>query len=287
MLASGRIAAQAQKRLPEFPAHTEDLAVPTSFGTAALRVYRPKTLSDTPPAVHVNFHGGGYVLAITALDDPLCRAIAALAGVVVVNVDYVVAPQNPFPQAPHQAHEVMQWVATHGDEHGWDGAHLSIGGQSAGGGLAAAAARLALERGTPDIALQVLHYPPLDLTVPAGSKSSTIDKPMLRPWMGEIYDTSYVADPAQRGDRLASPAGPADQADIRGIAPAVVIAAEQDILRAEAQRYADRLRDAGSLLAYREVADVDHGYDLNDDEKARQQYALIAADIQQAHRRSR
>ncbi len=111
-------------------------------------------------------------------DDPLCRCLAAEAGVAVVNVDYVVAPQHRFPAPPHQAFEVVRWVAEHGAEHGWDGDRLTVGGQSAGGGLAAAA-RQALEQGGPAIAVQVLHYPPLDLATRGKDKHSVIAKPML------------------------------------------------------------------------------------------------------------
>ncbi len=108
-------------------------------------------------------------------DDPLCRCLAAEAGVAVVNVDYVVAPQHRFPAPPHQAFEVVRWVAEHGAEHGWDGDRLTVGGQSAGGGLAAAA-RQALEQGGPAIAVQVLHYPPLDLATRGKDKHSVIAK---------------------------------------------------------------------------------------------------------------
>jgi acetyl esterase len=271
----------ASDRLPEFPRHVDTLQVPTTFGPTRVTAYRPDPV-ESVRAVHVNLHGGGFVLSITDHDDPICRALAAQSGAVVLNVDYVVAPQHPFPDPPHHVYEVLQWVAGEGTGHGWDGTRLTIGGQSAGGALAAAAARLALERGGPAIALQVLHYPPLDLTVPASAKHSPIAKPMLRPWMGEVFDTSYVPDPTDRTDPLVSPAGVTDTADLTGIAPALVIAAENDILRDEARRYADRLNEVGSLVEYREVDGADHGYDLKDDERARSIYSMIAGHIGQA-----
>ena len=217
----------------------------------------------------------------TWLDDPLCRYLAARAGVVVVNVDYVVAPQHPFPAPPRQAFEVVRWVAEHGAEQGWDGGRLTVGGQSAGGGLAAAVARQALEQGGPAIALQVLHYPPLDLTIRAKDKPSVIAKPMLRPWMGEVFDGAYVPDPGARADRLVSPASPVDGADLTGIAPALVITPEFDRLRTEGQRYAQRLKHAGALVEHRDVPGADHGYDVHDIDKARETYALIAGCVTQ------
>jgi len=278
-LGARRTIAAAHERWP-LPRTTRALRIPTSVGTAAAVVYLPATNGPSP--VHVNFHGGGYVLPLTELDDPLCRYLAAEAGLTVVNVDYVVAPQHPFPAAPHQAFEVVQWVAEHGAEQGWDGGRLTIGGQSAGGALAAAAARLAHERGGPRIALQVLHYPPLDLATSAKDKRAVAARPMLRPWMAEVFDGSYVPDPRQRTDRLVSPANPADTADLTGIAPALVITAELDLLRDEGDRYAERLRQAGALVQHHVVQGADHGYDGNDEERARQVYALIAEQVRDA-----
>jgi acetyl esterase len=244
-------------------------------------VYLPAGDVAAPP-VHVNFHGGGYVMTLTELDDPLCRFLAAEAGVVVINVDYVVAPQHPFPAPPRQAYEVVRWVAEHGGEQGWDGGRVTVGGQSAGGGLAAAVARQALEEGGPSIALQVLHYPPLDLATEAREKRAAIARPVLRPWMADVFDTSYVPDAAQRRDRLVSPAHPSDTADVKGIAPALVVTAEYDLLRAEGERYAERLRGAGALVAYHEVAGADHGYDGKDEVRAREVYGLMARHVRAA-----
>lgn len=268
-------------RFPEFPRRVRELTIPTSVAPARATLYLPPGEDPAPP-VHVNFHGGGYVLAMTEIDDPLCRFLAAEAGVAVLNVDYVVAPQHPFPAPPRQAYEVVRWVAGHGTEQGWGGGRLTVGGQSAGGGLAAAVARQALQEGGPSIALQVLHYPPLDLATSTRDKRSVIAKPLLRPWMGEVFDTSYVPDPARRADPLVSPAHPKETADIKGIAPALVITAEYDLLKAEGVRYADRLREAGALAAHHDVQGVDHGYDGDNDEKAREVYALIAKHIRQA-----
>jgi acetyl esterase len=277
-LGMGVIAKRTRKVFPEFPGTTREIAIPTSIGPARAVVYLP---AGQNPPTHVNFHGGGYVMRGIELDDPLCRYLAAEAGVAVVNVDYAVAPRHRFPAPPHQAYEVVRWVAEHGADQRWDGSRLTVGGQSAGGGLAAAVARLALEHGEPAIALQVLHYPPLDLTTPAADKPSAIAKPLLRPWMGEVFDNAYAPDPATRADRLASPANPADTTDLTGIAPALVLTPENDRLRAEGGRYAQRLRQAGALVEHRDIAGADHGYDMNDIAKARDTYALIARHIKQ------
>ncbi|MER5211784.1 alpha/beta hydrolase [Streptomyces sp. NPDC002838] len=274
-------AAASHARFPEFPRNVRELTIPTSVAPARATVYLPAAEEPAPP-VHVNFHGGGYVMTLTELDDPLCRLLATEAGVAVINVDYVVAPQHPFPAPPRQAYEVVRWVAEHGMDQGWDGGRLTVGGQSAGGGLAAAVARQALEEGGPSIALQVLHYPPLDLATHAKDKRAAVDKPGLRPWMADVFDTSYVPDVRQRTDRLVSPAHPSDTADLTGIAPALVITAAFDLLRGEGERYADRLRMDGALVEHHDVPGADHGYDTSDDEKARKTYTLIARHIRKA-----
>lgn len=143
-------------------------------------------------------------------------------------------------------------------------------------------ARQALEEGGPSIALQVLHHPPLDLATSAREKRAAIAKPILRPWMADVFDTSYVPDARRRNDRLVSPAHPSDATDLKGIAPALVITAEYDLLRAEGERYADRLRGAGALVEHHEVAGADHAYDGNDDHKAREVCAMIARHVREA-----
>jgi acetyl esterase/lipase len=280
-LGSRRATKAAHLRFPELARRTRRLTIPTTVGPAPAVVYLPA--DDGPAPVHVNFHGGGYVLPLTEGDDPLCRFLAA-TGVVVVNVDYLLAPQHPFPAPPHQAYEVVSWVAAHAVEQGWDGGRLTVGGQSAGGALAAAVARLALERGGPPIALQVLHYPPLDLATSAKEKQAQTVKPMLRPWMAEVFDGSYAPDPGVRGDRLISPAGTGDTADLTGIAPALVITAELDLLRDEGDRYAERLRRAGALVEHHVVDGADHAYDAEDDGRAREVYALVARHVRDAPR---
>ncbi|WP_328420724.1 alpha/beta hydrolase [Streptomyces sp. NBC_00443] len=274
-------AAASHARFPEFPRRVRELMIPTSIAPARATVYLPARDEPVPP-VHVNFHGGGYVMTLTELDDPLCRLLAAEAGAVVINVDYVVAPQHPFPAPTRQAYEIVRWVAAHGAEEGWDSGRLTVGGQSAGGGLAAAVARQALDEGGPSIALQVLHYPPLDLATGVRNKRAAIAKPMLRPWMGDVFDTSYVPDVRRRLDPLVSPAHPSDTADLTGIAPALVITAEHDLLRAEGERYAERLRGVGALVDHHEVRGADHGYDGGDDDKARDVYTIIARRLREA-----
>ena len=118
----------------------------------------------------------------------------------------------------------------------------------------------------------------------AKDKHAAAPKPVLRPWMAEVFDGSYVPDPTQRADPLVSPAHEADTADLTGIAPALVITAELDLLRAEGDRYAERLGQSGALVEHHVVPGADHGYDGQDDDRAREIYALIAKHVQNAAR---
>ncbi|PWJ54912.1 acetyl esterase [Quadrisphaera granulorum] len=272
--------ADPRHRLPQFATSRTELVVPSS-PPAPLVVHRAAgTPRDAP--VHVNFHGGGYILGQDHGDDALCRVVANQAGVVVVDVDYAVAPQHPFPVPVLQAVEVVRWVAEHGAEHGWDGSRLTVGGQSAGGAIAAAVARTLLREGGPRPLLQVLHYPPLDLTVPVTTKHSPLAKPALTPWMGEVFDTAYVPDASRRSDPLVSPASAGDIEDLTGIAPAVVIACAHDVLHDEDVRYATRLERAGALAELIEVPDADHAYDMGDDVRGLQTYEAIARHVAKA-----
>lgn len=269
-------------RFPEIAAHTSTDVVATRHGPTPVTIYHPPAAEDSP-AVYVNVHGGGFVVGHPEQDDPWCRYLAANAGVVVVNVDYVLAPGSRFPAAAEQLFDVLRWAAA--PERDWDGGRLCVGGQSAGGNLSAAVARMALEEGGPPLALQVLHYAPLDLMTPTVKKHSPLGvRAILKPWMGAVFDTAYIPERDARTHRLASPAWGANADDITGIAPAVVITAEYDRLKAEGERYAERLEAVGSLVRHHDVAGVDHGYNIMSDdvEVTRQMYDLIVADVRAA-----
>jgi acetyl esterase/lipase len=269
-------------RFANIPGRTTQATIPTRYGPAEATLYHPPTSIGRPP-VYVNVHGGGFVVGHPEQDDPWCRYLAAHAGVVVVNPGYVLAPRWRFPAAPQQIYDILCWAAEADRE--WDGTRLCVGGQSAGGNLSAAAARLALEHRTPSIALQVLHYAPLDLVTPTKAKPSAIGAgAVMKPWMGEVFDSAYIPDRAQRSHRLASPAWGANADQINGIAPALVVTAEHDRLRDEARRYAEKLDAADSLVDHYEVAGVDHGYNImsNALDDTEQAYARIAGHVARA-----
>jgi acetyl esterase len=269
-------------RFADIPARTSQASIPTRYGAVPAVLYHPPSEVSAPP-VYVNVHGGGFIVGHPEQDDPWCRYLAAHAGVVVVNPEYVLAPGHRFPAAPQQIYDIVCWAAEASRE--WDGTRLCVGGQSAGGNLVAAAARLALENRTPTIALQVLHYAPLDLATAMGDKPSTIGaRAVMKPWMGEAFGTAYIPNPTDRHDRLASPIWGANADDIVGIAPALVVTAELDRLRGDGHRYAEKLDAAGALVEYYEVAGADHGYNVISGalESTRRAYAKIAHHVARA-----
>lgn len=269
-------------RFAEIGGTITSVVIPTRHGDTAATVYWPQP-STVLPGVYVNVHGGGFVVGHREQDDPWCRFLAAHANVVVVNTDYVLAPGHRFPAPVEQIYDVLGWASA--AERDWDGSRLCVGGQSAGGNLSAAAARLALEQGGPDLKLQMLHYAPLDLVTASKDKRSALgDKAVMRPWMSEVFDTAYIPDPARRGDRLASPAWGPNADGIDGIAPALIVTAEYDRLRDEAWRYAQKLDAVGALAQYHEVPGVDHGYNImgNATDVTRGVYELIAEHVSRA-----
>jgi acetyl esterase len=252
----------SELRFPDIPARTTITSIPTRHGEVATTIYGPPAEVQEMPGVYVNVHGGGFIIGHREQDDPWCRYLAAHANVVVINADYLLAPTWRFPTQLDQVYDVVAWASS--PDRNWDGDRLCVGGQSAGGNLSAAVARLALENDGPRIRLQLLHYPgSLDMVTKMKNKSSPLGrKAVVHPWMGNVFDVAYAPDAKQRRDRLVSPAWGANADGIEGIAPALVIAAEYDRLRNEAAFYAEKLDAAGSLVEYFEVSGVDHGYNI-------------------------
>jgi len=268
----------AEITFAELSARTETAIIPTRHGAVRATVYWPDEPAGDPPPAYVNFHGGGFVVRHPEQDDPLCRYLAAMAGVAVINVDYDVAPQHRFPHPVEQAYDAVRWASS--AHRGWDGARLCVGGQSAGGALAAGAARLALEDHGPQICLQVLHYPVLDLATPVRHKRAAGESFLTVP-VAEVFDAAYAPLPAAKRNRLASPAWGPNGNDITGIAPALVITCGIDRLHDEGLVYAWRLATAGALREHLDLPEANHGYNQlsRDRGLVERGYALIAKHV--------
>jgi acetyl esterase len=238
----------------EEPVPTEDRSVPGPAGDIPVRIYRPTT--DTPLPVVVYFHGGGFVIGDIATHDTTCQRLAAGVPALVVSVDYRLAPEHRFPAAVDDCEAATAWASAHAAEFGGDPSRLAVGGDSAGGNLAAVIARRARDAGGPPIAFQLLIYPGTDMTrsLPSHAENGTgylLDSDTMK-W----FLDNYLADTDPR-DPDASPLF-AD--DLSGLPPAFVLTAEFDPLRDEGEAYAERLRAAGVPVTTSRYDGMIHGF---------------------------
>ena len=231
-------------------ARVEDFHIPARDGHALpARLYAPS--SEVLPVL-LYFHGGGFTIGSIATHDILCRQLSLLAGCAVVSVDYRLAPEHKFPTAAHDAEDALRWMATHANGLGLDSERLAVGGDSAGGTLAAVCAVLARDAGLP-LALQLLFYPGCSAHQDTPSHRQFARGFVLEEREINWFFSRYVRGPTDRDDwRFA----PLNAPDVDGVAPAWVGLAECDPLVDEGVMYADKLRTAGvavDLEIYRGV----------------------------------
>ncbi|WBB80902.1 alpha/beta hydrolase [Micromonospora sp. WMMD882] len=238
------------------PVHeVRDTHVPGPDGDLPIRIHRPAGAGPLPTLVY--FFGGGWTLGSVDTADGICRRLANAVPCQVITVGYRLAPEHRFPAAVLDCHAATTWIAAHAAELGVDPRRLAVGGDSAGGNLAAAVTLLARRDGAPELAGQLLVYPN---TVHRGETESmrAADDPYLfNRTSVEWYWGHYLADPADGRNPLASPLL-AD--DLGGLPPALVITAEYDPLRDEGERYAERLRDAGVPTELSRYPGMVHGF---------------------------
>jgi acetyl esterase len=230
----------------------------TADGTGlALRSYRPKDAGREALPVVVNFHGGGWVSGDLNHSDWWASSLAAEARVVVISVDYRLAPEHPFPGPAEDCYDATMWIADHALELNVDRDRLAVMGDSAGGNLAAVVAMMARDRGAPDIAAQLLIYPTVDLTHTFPSVDENADAPILGRKDVQTNARNYFHNSTgERTDPYASPLrGKHD-----GLPPALIQTAQFDPLRDEGRAYADALRDAGVAVDHANYLDAVHGY---------------------------
>ncbi len=234
---------------PEPIARVEDRKAPGPRGDIPLRIYTPKGPkgskgNDAFPLL-VYFHGGGWVVCNLDTHDGICRALANAAGCMVASVDYRLAPEHKFPAALDDCYAATEWLAANAASIQADPARIAVGGDSAGGNLAAVVSLAARDRGGPKLVFQLLVYPVTDYYRPgtasyeeyASGYFLTRDS-MIWFWNHYLRNESDADNPH---------ACPLRAADLRGLPPALVITAEYDPLRDEGEKYAERLRAAGVL----------------------------------------
>ncbi|MBP1821979.1 alpha/beta hydrolase [Mycobacterium sp. OAE908] len=224
---------------PEEVGEVRDANVHGPAGDIAVRIYRPASMSGPVPTL-VYAHGGGFVFCDLDSHDGLCRSFANLIPAVVVSVAYRLAPEHQWPAAAEDAFAVTQWAARNVDALGGDPKRIVVGGDSAGGNLAATTALMARDHGAPSLGGQLLVYP---MIAPNFATASYLEfgngfynpRPALQ-W----YWDQYVPSPADRRHPYAAPMN----ADLHGLPPAIVIIAGHDPLRDEGIAFSKALEDA-------------------------------------------
>jgi acetyl esterase len=240
-------------------AATREEVVPVTGGEVRVRVFVPEGTGRHPVFIH--FHGGGFVFGTidSLVNDAKCAHICRAAGCVVATVEYRLAPEDRFPTPPEDCYAAVRWIVENAELLGLDPARVAVGGESAGGNLAAVVSLIARDRGGPPLALQVLEMPVTDIGPGASDHPSValfgegygLDRADM-----EFYAAEYLAAPADGANPYASPLlAP----DLAGVAPAHVITAELDVLRDSGEAYARRLSEAGVETTLRRMLGHNHG----------------------------
>lgn len=235
-----------------------DLAVPGPLGAIPCRSYRPAgAAADAVLPALVYFHGGGFVIGDLDTHDVLCRELSNAGGCAVVSVDYRMGPENRFPAAVDDCLAVTRWVSQQAGALGIDAARLAVGGDSAGGNLAAVVAIAARDGGGPAIAWQLLIYPATDQRRIAPSHTTNAQGYLLTADSMRWYHDHYIDDTKHDLDWRASPLL---CEDLSGLPPSLVLTAGYDPLRDEGIQYAQRLTEAGSRATHLSFERQIHGF---------------------------
>ena len=223
----------------------------------------------------INIHGGGFVIGSPEMDDPFMMNIAEKANVKILNIEYSLSPEHPFPKALNECYAVVKYAKEHPEEFGIDPERIAIGGQSAGGNLTAAICLMEREKNLLGIKCAILDYPPLDIYTDATEKPRP--KGALPVFVSKIFDPSYLNDKEGRKNPLISPVF-ADIEQLRAFPPTLVITASRDSLCAETEKFRDNLISAGVDVTHKRF-DAKHGFNLNPSPESQESWDMIAAHL--------
>lgn len=243
---------------PEGVTVTELAAAAPDGAAIPMRLYRAG--GEQPGSLAVYIHGGGMFLCSIDTHDPFCRAYAADSGVPLLSVDFRFAPEHPYPASVEDCYAALAWAVEHADELGVDPARIAIMGDSAGGGMAAAVALMARDRGGPSITRQILVYPMLD------DRTTTPD-PDLAPFATWTIDDNITGWGCLLGDGAGGAdtpayAAPARASDLAGLPPAYIEVGQLDVFRDEDLEYALRLGRAGVEVEFHLHPGVPHAFEV-------------------------
>jgi acetyl esterase len=236
-------------------ARVEDRTIPGPAQPIPIRVYRPAAGNNLPAVVY--YHGGGWVFGNLDSVDRSCRALANASGCVIISVDYRLAPEHKFPAAVEDADAALRYVAEHAGEFNIDPNRIAVGGDSAGGNLAAVVCLMARDRGGPKVAFQLLVYPVTDYADDRPSSHEFAQGYFLTRPMMDYFWGHYLIGPE---DGRHPHASPIQAESLAGLPPAMVITAECDPIRDQGEAYAQRLRDCGVSVLVKRYEGAIHAF---------------------------
>ncbi len=248
--------AQALARTPAMMARETDVVIPAPSGSIPARVYTPSTAGGAPSLL-VYYHGGGFVAGSIASHEPALRDLAHDSGAVIASIEYRRGPEHRFPAAVDDAFEAFRWAHAHAAELGCDPRRVGVGGDSAGGNLAAVVAHLARDAGGPMPALQLLVYPATDWSRSGASHRTFATGFMLEEPRTYWFERHYLNRLEERDDPRVSPVRFARR---DGLPRALIVTAGFDILRDEGRAYAEALAEAGTAVDYVCESSLIHGF---------------------------
>ena len=256
--------ANSRKAEPLPVARVEEREIPGPAGPIRLRLYWPNAPGNAPgntagpvPAI-AYYHGGGHVIGSLDTHDLIARNLCAGATALVASVDYRMGPEHRFPAAVEDCFAALRWLHGNAASLGADPTRLGVHGDSAGANLAAVMALMARDAGGPDLRLQSLVYPVADYTLESASYGKFAEGYGLLTRAAMVwFQEHYLRSPADAQDWRASPI---KAANFAGVAPAIIVTAECDVLHDDGERYAEALRRAGVAVEYREYPGMIHGF---------------------------
>lgn len=238
----------------------EDRTIAEDGISVSIKIVRPAGAQEQLPAF-MFFHGGGWVLGDFPTHQRMIRDLVVYSGLPAIYVDYDRSPEAKFPTAINQAYAATKWVAAHGEEINVDGKRLAVVGNSVGGNMSAVVALMAKEKGGPDLQLQLLFWPVTDayFDTPSYHQYAT-GRFLTRNMMIWFWD-NYLNDQSEGRHKYASPLQ-ASVEELKGLPPAIIQTAENDVLRDEGEAYARKLDEAGVPVTLIRYQGMIHDYGL-------------------------
>jgi acetyl esterase len=248
--------AQSRKAEPLPVARVEEQMVPGPADSIRLRLYWPNAAAPAPAIVY--YHGGGHVIGSLDTHDLVARNLCAGTDALVASVDYRMGPEHKFPAAVEDSFAALKWVHAHANELGADPDRIGVHGDSAGANLAAVVALMARDAGGPRLRLQSLVYPVADYSLAGDSYERFAEGYGVLTRQAMVwFRNHYLRTPKDAEDWRASPI---KAASLAGVAPAIVVTAECDVLHDDGEGYAEALRRAGVPVEYKEYSGMIHAF---------------------------